>query len=189
MDLPFQVTICGLHELEGHCDAQATHILSILDPDWPVPDAFGRYPAHEKLELRFHDITEETPGEIAPQPADVTRLLEFGTRLDGEAHAHLLVHCHAGISRSAAALALLIAQAMPDQPAAAIFNWILEIRPQIWPNLRIIEFGDAELGRGGRLIAAAHDVYRRQLTRRPQLAEELRPYGRAREIAIGLAAP
>jgi hypothetical protein len=34
-----RVTICGIPELGEHCAAGVTHVLSILDPDWPDPPA------------------------------------------------------------------------------------------------------------------------------------------------------
>ena len=182
MQLPFAVTICGLDELAGHSTAQVTHVLSILDPSWPVPDAFDNFGAHEKLELRFHDVIEPQPSSVMPGPDDVSRLLAFGRGIDREPAAHLLVHCHAGISRSSAALALLMAQAAPAASGAVIFAEILRIRPKIWPNLRILEFGDAALGRNGALVDAAKAIYRWQLGQRPQLAEEFRAGGRAREV-------
>ena len=33
------LTICGLEELEQHRARGVTHVLSILDPDWPDPQA------------------------------------------------------------------------------------------------------------------------------------------------------
>ena len=44
--VPFRLTVCGLDELGGHCEAQVTHVLSILDPGWPVPLEFGQYGEH-----------------------------------------------------------------------------------------------------------------------------------------------
>ena len=32
-----RLTVCGLTELEGHRAGRATHVLSILDPDFPEP--------------------------------------------------------------------------------------------------------------------------------------------------------
>ena len=42
---------------------------SILDPEHPEPEAFGRFGEHAKLELRFDDIIEPTPGKIVPMRA------------------------------------------------------------------------------------------------------------------------
>ena len=184
---PFRMTICGIDELPGHCDARVTHVLSILDPEWPVPEAFGSYGEHRKLELRFNDVIEETPGEIAPQPEQVSRLLAFGRDLAAEPDAHLLVHCHAGVSRSTAAMLLMLAQAQPERSAESIAAEILHIRGKAWPNLRIVELGDAELGRGGALSAAVIGLYREQLARRPELAEYMTEAGRAREVRLARA--
>lgn len=189
MQLPFRITICGLDELSAHCEARVSHVLSILDPDWPVPEAFGSFGEHEKLELRFNDVIEERAGAVVPNSGHVEQLLAFGRDLAREpaADAHLLVHCHAGVSRSTAATALLIAQAMPDCSGDAIFAEILRIRPQAWPNLRIVEIGDRALDRNGDLIAAAHRLYRLQIDRQPELADERRSTGRAREVEAAFA--
>jgi len=118
---PFIITVCGIEELAGHGGLGASHVLSILDPDHPVPEAFGAFGEHAKLELRFHDIVDPRPGEILPSLAHVDSILAFGRTLHPEG-ASLLVHCHAGVSRSTASMALLIAQAMPDMPAADVLR-------------------------------------------------------------------
>jgi hypothetical protein len=60
---------------------------------------------------------------------------------------------------------------------------VLRIRPQAWPNLRIIELGDALLSLNGAMIAAAIEVYSLQLARRPELADAMIGGGRGREVA------
>jgi len=189
MQLPFRITICGLDELADHSDSAVSHVLSILDPAWPVPEAFGTFGAHSKLELRFNDVIEDSADVIAPQPQHIEQLLAFGRELSGAPDAHLLVHCHAGVSRSSAALALLIAQAMPDQPGDAIFAEIFRIRPQIWPNLRIVELGEHALGRNGDLSAAARRIYRVQMNDKPYLADAFMSGGRSREVVEALDGP
>jgi predicted protein tyrosine phosphatase len=119
----FAVAVCGIEELAGHGTLGATHVLSILDPDHPVPEAFGTFGEHAKLELRFHDIVDPRPGEILPDRAHVDAILAFGRTLQTE-RASLLVHCHAGISRSTASMALLIAQAAPDMPPADVLRTV-----------------------------------------------------------------
>ena len=183
--LPFGITVCGIEELAGHCSTGASHVLSILDPEFPVPEAFGTFGEHRKLELRFNDIIEDAPDRRAPNADDVRQILSFGRDLLAEPapSAHLLVHCHAGISRSTASMALIIAQALPDQPASTIVGIVHGIREKAWPNLRLMEFGDAQLQRNGTLIAAAHALYKLQLERRPHLAELMQADGRGREVA------
>ncbi|MFL5286948.1 MAG: tyrosine phosphatase family protein [Rhodopila sp.] len=187
---PFRTSICGIEELADHCEVGVTHVLSILDPEWPVPEVFGAYGEHARLELRFHDIIEnDIPDRLPPTPAHVTQLLAFGHELleeTGAGETHLLVHCHGGVSRSTASIALIMAQAMPDVSAERILAHILQIRPQAWPNLRILEIGDTVLNRRGSLIAAAAGLYREQLARRPGLADAMRAGGRQREVEAGL---
>ncbi len=186
VETPFTITVCGLEELAGHANRQVSHVLSILDPDQPEPEAFGAYGEHARLELKFHDIIEETPGFIAPQPEDVARMLAFGRDIlrDPENLRHLLVHCHMGISRSTAAMALLLAQAQPSVPAAGIMAHILQIRDKAWPNLRILQFGEEQLGRPGELSSAAGAIYRHQIERRPEIKTFFVDGGRGREIDL-----
>lgn len=186
---PFRITVCGIEELEGHCAAGVSHVLSILDPEWPVPAAFGSFGEHEKLELRFHDIIEDADRQLGPTELHVEQLLRFGRDMLEEpaADVHLLVHCHAGISRSTASMTLILAQALPQHSAADLLEQVVRIRDKAWPNLHLLELGDAMLGRDGTLVAAAADLYRRQLVRRPWLAEEMTRMGRAREVAAAQA--
>src|SRR5229473_1931052 len=118
----FRVTICGIPELDEHCAAGVTHILSILDPEWRDPPDFAGFPPHRRLALRFHDIIEPTRDLLAPSRDDVARLLAFGRELGEPAGSHLLVHCHAGVSRSTAATVLILAQANPDRSASEVLD-------------------------------------------------------------------
>ena len=72
-----------------------------------------------------------------------------------------------GISRSTAAMTMLLAQAHPEEPEAEIAGRVRAIRPIAWPNLRMIEMADDALDRGGRLVAAAAGLYAGNLARRP----------------------
>ena len=187
-DTPFTITVCGLEELAGHADRQVSHVLSILDPDQPEPEAFGGYGEHARLELKFHDIIQETPGFEAPQVKHVEKMLAFGQDLlrDPEPARHLLVHCHAGISRSTAAMTLLLAQAQPGLGADEVLAQVVHIREKAWPNLRILSMGEELLGRQGEFIEAAGAVYRLQLERRPEIKDFFRDSGREREIEVAL---
>ncbi len=177
---PFGITVCGVAELEGHCSTHASHVLSILDPEHPVPEAFGAFGEHEKLELRFHDIIDPTPGMLAPEPEHVEALLAFGRDMTGATH--LLVHCFAGVSRSTSSMSMILAQAMPDLPEDAVLAMVHGIRNKAWPNIRMMEFGDKLLRRNGRLIEATHALHRLQMEQRPDLAEFMVGEGRQREV-------
>ncbi len=189
VETPFPITVCGLEELAGHADRQVSHVLSILDPDQPEPEAFGAYGEHARLELKFDDIIEETPGFRAPQPEHIAKMFEFGRDLlgDPENLRHLLVHCHAGISRSTASMTLLLAQAQPELAAAAVLAQVLHIRDRAWPNLRILGLGEEQLGRIGEFTGAVGAIYRYQLERRPEMKNFFLDGGRGREIEVALS--
>ena len=149
----FDLTICGLDELRAHAATPVTHVLSILDPQTPVPRAFERYAALRRhWVLRFHDVSAAIGDARPPEQADVEQILAFAAELqDGAPKAHLLVHCHAGVSRSTAAAAILLAQRNPGREAEA-FRYVARIRPGAWPNRRMVDIADRLLNREGRLI-------------------------------------
>jgi predicted protein tyrosine phosphatase len=177
---PFRVSVCGIGELPDYDGGGITHVVSILDPGMPEPAAFETFPRHRRLELRFNDVIDPHLGYVLPHSRDIESLLEFGRDLGPQSH--VLIHCHAGQSRSTASAALLIAQARPDLPPGPIYAGIVRARPRAWPNLRIIELGDALLGRGGALVAAAGPVYLRMLEREPILEDLFIEGGREREV-------
>jgi len=183
----FQITVCGVAELSSHSAVGVTHVLSILDQGSPEPEAFGAFGDHERLDLRFSDIIDEIPGKRAPEPEDIAALLRFGRDIMRASHAHLLVHCHMGGSRSPAAMALILAQARPDRPALEAMPEVGRIRPRMWPNLRIIELGDAALGRKGELVTAAIALYRTAIERRPEVGAMIVELGRGREVRAAQA--
>ncbi len=183
--VPFDISVCGIPELDMFCTAGVSHVLSILDPGTPEPAAFGEFGEHARLELRFHDVIDEREGHVAPRAPDVARLLDFGEEILRESAdgVHLLVHCHAGISRSTAAMILLLAQARPDRPGAEALAEVVRVRPHAWPNLRMVEFGDTLLGRGGELVAAVRAHYRAVVALRPEVGRAMLEGGRGREVA------
>ncbi len=177
--------VCGLDEIISHQGRGVTHVLSILDPEWPDPEAFRAFDPHFRATLRFHDAIEPGPDILLPQRGDVEAILTFG--LAAAEAGGLLIHCHAGISRSTAATLMILAQAHPDEGEDELAERLLQNRPQAWPNSRMITFADQLLGRNGRLSAVTAGIYTRQLERRPELAEIMRRGNRAREVELGLS--
>jgi predicted protein tyrosine phosphatase len=176
------VTICGLDELGLHRQAGVTHVLSILDPGWPEPGELDLWRRLDRLLLRFYDVIDPSDLMAPPGPDHVAAILEFGRKLPKDRPVRLLVHCHAGVSRSTAAAILLLAQRDPARDPGDIVDEIVRRRPQAWPNLRIVEIGDRLLGRRGALVEAARRRYREVVAARPDYAEELRAGGRGREV-------
>jgi predicted protein tyrosine phosphatase len=182
------LTICGLEELDHHSKRGVTHVLSILDPDWPDPQAFSQYDLHHRTILKFHDVIEPGPGLILPEAQHVEEILEFGEGIATDTtlrrDPHLLVHCHMGVSRSTAAMAILMVQSNNAESDEAIFTRLLELRPQAWPNSRMIGFADELLDRGGSFMHALTALYATQLSARPELADFMRAHGRGRDLEL-----
>ncbi len=186
------LTICGIDELPGHRERAVSHVLSIIDPEEPDPAALQAYDPHHRTLLRFHDIVEPVPGLVMPAREHVEAVLAFGEDLigsrEGRSEGHLLVHCHMGISRSTAAMAMLLAQTHPDEGEDELFGRIAEIRPQAWPNSIMIGFADELLGRRGQLVDALRRHYARRLAREPAYAAHMRAIGRGREVDMAAGA-
>ncbi len=182
------LTICGISELPDQRDRSVTHVLSILDPDHPDPEAFGAYDPHHRTVLRFHDIINPLEGMIMPEPEHVAAVLRFGEEIaaggDGHVEGHLLVHCHMGVSRSTAAMLTLLAQTHLEENEDRLFERLTEIRPQAWPNSLMIAFADDLLSRNGRLTDALCRHYGRQIQRMPQYVQLMHDLGRSREVEM-----
>jgi predicted protein tyrosine phosphatase len=159
---PLDLTIhrvMGVDELEETAIASASRIVSILGPRDDVPPALVNVGA-PVLTLRFDDIIAPEPEATMPTKGDVRRLLAFDK--DADHRERLLIHCTAGISRSAAALVALLAARHPELHDE-IFHALRQIRPQAWPNSLIVAFADDLLGRGGALTEALRRHYEAQV--------------------------
>lgn len=182
------LTICGIDELPEHGPRRVTHVLSIVDPGLPDLEAFGSYDPHHRTIMHFHDIIDPQPGQIMPQQKDVEKILDLGSDFAGSelavAEAHLLVHCHMGISRSTAAMLSLMAQADPDAPEDLLFERLRAIRPRAWPNSVMIGYADHLLGRNGRLTAALGRHYGHQKRHQEYISNWMVELGRIREVAM-----
>src|SRR5260370_1300686 len=163
--------ICSLDELHEAPLSSADRIVSILNPNDPPPVDLSSISA-PILTLRFDDVIAAADG-AAPTMLQIETLIAF----DAEARTdeRLLVHCTAGISRSSAALAVLLAARHPDLDDE-IFAAIRQIRPQAWPNSLVVSLGDELLGRHGAFVAALHRHYDFQL-RHPELGPMFRMSG------------
>jgi len=179
---PARRTVCGISELPAHAEAGGTHVLSNLHPKAAAPDCFASYPVHDRLDLRFHDVIAPEAGLVVPERSHVEALLAFGQAVGATRGAHLLVHCHMGVSRPTAAMAALLAQAHPEVAAEAVFEHVARIRPQAWRNSRMVAHAAALLDRRGRLIESLPSLYRRQLRANPMLGELMRQVGRGAEV-------
>lgn len=96
----------------------------------------------------FHDIDRETEDRILCTRDHLWEIIKFGRKAQGKP---LLVHCHAGISRSTAVAFLLVLDAIKDkseQPADDALSIIYNVRRECQPNAHIIKLGIPLLARG-----------------------------------------
>jgi predicted protein tyrosine phosphatase len=162
MSARFEIKVGGLHSIPALVrEFRPTHLLGILDPPTPQPaiydhDALSR----ATLLLRFHDVDDGRPD--GPTVEHVEKIIAFADQVRG-AHARtparLLVHCHAGISRSTASAYIALARDLGLERAADAFRQLLRVTSNPWPNRRLVALADEALGAKGRLLAPL-DAYR-----------------------------
>jgi predicted protein tyrosine phosphatase len=182
MPLPgHKVTICGIPELSQHCASGVSHVLSIIDTHEPRPPALDDFLDIDHELIRFDDVVAEYPGFEACTPAHIARLLAFGERAHAASGSHMLVHCHAGVSRSTAAAAILLCQHAPGHEEAAFLR-LLQLRKHGWPNTRMVEFADRLLDRDGAMLQGLIAYRRALLQEKPHLSEIIRNIGRGHEL-------
>lgn len=182
----YELFVAGLPELGDYSPARVGHVISFLDPGYPADGHFDTLAEVARTEFRFHDVIEPGDGSVLPARDAIAGLLELGEALRDAPPAGVLVHCHAGVSRSAAAAVILLAQFDAGHEAAAAER-LIAIRPQSWPNSRMVRFADELLDRDGALVAAVETLYRRAATGRPDLVAALRRFGRGAEVPSDLA--
>ena len=115
--------------------------------------------ATRHLLLGMNDITFAGTGNlIAPQEEHVAEIIRFSRAWDRRQP--LLIHCWMGVSRSPAAALIASLATDPDEEDDALALRLRAASPFATPNSRLVEIGDAMLGRNGRLVAAVKAIGR-----------------------------
>lgn len=115
--------------------------------------------AARHLKLSMNDISFAGTGDlIAPQEMHVAEIITFARAWDQASP--LMVHCWMGVSRSPAAAMIASLAVAPDDDDDALARRLREASPFATPNTRLVEIGDALLGRGGRLVKAVKAIGR-----------------------------
>lgn len=182
--MPLQ--ICGIPELVERLQPSVTHVLSFLDPPEPEPTCLGVLPARQRHLFRVHDSIVPVPGEITPDAPFVEKLIDTLTLVADDKPSRLLIHCHAGRSRSTAAALIWLWQTQRLSPAG-LQQELLSIRSIAWPNSLILRLADEQLGTGGALGEAGRLVRRRTAESDPNFVEWLRHTHRLPEVEEALA--
>jgi predicted protein tyrosine phosphatase len=147
------IIVCPLSQVRAQIAARSpSHVVSLLDPHTPFPDAFDR----PHLKVGVHDITVEMKGWTAPGRNHLTDILDFVGAWAREAP--ILIHCYAGISRSTATAYITACVHNPGHDEEEIAWALRGASPVAWPNKRLVALADAELGRGGRMARAIEAI-------------------------------
>jgi predicted protein tyrosine phosphatase len=114
--------------------------------------------AARHLFIGMSDIIEPIDGHILPAEKHVAQLIAFARAWDR--NEPLVIHCHAGVSRSTAAAFIIACALAPSRPETAIADAIRCASHTATPNRRMIAIADAMLKRNGRMIAAIERIGR-----------------------------
>lgn len=152
----FDLKISSLKELKTY-GPDMTKIISLIDPDGSELKEF-----EDHCIIRVDDINTELTVDnqdntinnfTLPGREHIKSLLDYSKSFVETDN--VLIHCHAGISRSTAASILVLCQhgLSPEDALAKV----LELRPMAFPNNRFIWFGDQILDFNGKLIKVVDD--------------------------------
>jgi predicted protein tyrosine phosphatase len=150
------IHVCSLARLhETIATTGACHVISLLahDANLTRPAAIA---AENHLWLQLDDISVPQDGFVAPQIEHVEQLIAFVGRWPRESA--LVIHCHAGISRSSAAAFVAACALSPASDEQAIAIALRRASPTATPNIRIVAIADQLLVRGGRMVTAVQAI-------------------------------
>ena len=131
---------------------EAKYLVSLMSQSSMIETPSAIAPENH-LKLAMDDITGPVEGYTAPNRRHIEQLLDFGNRLD--ASSEVVVHCVMGMSRSPAAVLILLAQHNPGREAE-IADAFFHEAPQIRPNRLLLEIGDEMLDCSGDLLSAGY---------------------------------
>ncbi len=128
-----------------------SHLVSLLSPEHMIATPLG-YQIEAHLKLGMNDVADPAAGPVPPDPHHVEQLLAFAR--DWDAHAPLMIHCWAGISRSMASAFIILCDRFGPGREIEIARAMRQRAPHAAPNRLLVAHADAAMGRGGRMTAA-----------------------------------
>jgi predicted protein tyrosine phosphatase len=135
-------------------DAQAIDlVVSLISPDASPLDLPDTGPMG--LTLRFNDIAAARDGLVSPSREIMETILDLAAPSKT-----LLIHCHAGVSRSTAAAYALACKHVGPHHEADLAIALRSRSAAATPNPLMIALADDLLARDGRMISAIRDMGR-----------------------------
>ena len=151
------IVICPLSRLEENLARhRPSHLVSMLSAEQmietPAPIAPER---HLRLEV------DNGPGACGADSlqGDRTQLEDLIAFVKGwDQREAMLIHCHAGVSRSTAAGFIALCALDPQTPEAVHAEALRQQSPFACPNERLVALGDDLLERDGRMLDALAEI-------------------------------
>ena len=159
MTTGLSLRVGGLHTIDADLPSfRPTHLIGILDPAMPEPPAYAQDPeSRDTLVIRFRDSEAGVDG--GPSESHVAAMLTFIERALAAPAGRLLIHCHAGASRSTATAYTALVRRNGTGRAEDSFAELLRLTNKPWPNRTIVRYADDLLGAGGHMLTVL-DAYR-----------------------------
>jgi predicted protein tyrosine phosphatase len=163
-----QIAVSSLSSLPTYRTLNIPYVVSLPDPETKVTADMLPLTCRKLLQLRFHDLDDieilspEYRKCQPPQPSHVETIVRFFEQINHSENGAaedlaILVHCEAGLSRSAASAIIgLTALGYDDQTA---FGIITQSNPLSLPNRRMLRFADSIFGNTSlQAIAEEHRI-------------------------------
>ena len=149
---PFSIHICSLEAVREADVSIFDGVITIEDSR--IENPFRLVFEHAKqLVLCFDDISVPLDEYIEPQEKHILQALSFADRI-GEGS--ILIHCHAGISRSSAIALAVIAKRIGKGKEPESIKILEQINPHARPNKSIVWLTDEILERNRKLYDIAY---------------------------------
>ena len=148
------IQICSLEAVRETNLSIFNGVITIEDST--IEDPFRvEHGSPQQLVLRFDDISEPHPKWIEPQESHIKKALTFADKIGDGA---LLIHCHAGISRSSAIALAILAKGLGAGKEVEAVKILKKINPDARPNKLLVWMTDEILGRKMKLYNTAFDM-------------------------------
>jgi len=126
-------------------------VITIEDSDAAFPFRLEETPTRQ-LVLKFDDVVHQFDDLIVPTELHIKSALDFIEH--GDNRKPILIHCHAGLSRSPAIALAVLASWFGQTHEEAAVKMLLSIEPLSIPNSLIVALTDSLLQHNGNLVAA-----------------------------------